>query len=459
MGNMQNDNTDTIAAQATPYGRGGVSIVRVSGPRVKAMIAHLLECEILPRQASYLPFRDINREVIDEGIALFFKQPHSFTGEDVLELHAHGGPIIVDALLQTVIHLGARLARPGEFSERAFLNGKIDLAQAEAIADLIDASSIQAARSALRSLQGEFSTVIHRINEKMIHLRMHIEAAIDFSDEAINFLSDEKRQVALHEILADLQNVQQQAKQGSVLREGITVAIIGAPNVGKSSLLNCLSGHETAIVTAMPGTTRDILREMILIDGMPVHIIDTAGLRESQDVVEKEGIRRAHRVMAHADLIVCLLDATNVTADFDHLENNLIRLNTSLPDMKVIFVRNKIDLIKVNPSIEERNGKCFISLSAKSGTGIDLLKETIKKQAGLQSTVEGMYLARRRHLVALAEAHAYLEACVQQTFSLSSDELIAEALRLAQKALNQITGQFTSDDLLGEIFSHFCIGK
>lgn len=438
---------ETIAAQATPPGRGGIAIIRVSGPLTTHIIQEVLHCELKPRQATHLPFVDENNETIDEGVAIFFPNPHSFTGEDVLELQGHGGPVIVDLLLQRILSLGVRLARPGEFSERAFLNGKIDLAQAESIADLIDASSKQAAKSAMRSLQGEFSREIQALSEKIIHLRMYIEAAIDFTDEEIDFLADEKISKQMQTIVEDLAAIQRKAKQGSFLREGITAVIAGEPNVGKSSLLNCLSGKEIAIVTDIPGTTRDVLRDHILIDGMPMHIIDTAGLRESDDVVEQEGIRRAYREIEKADLILYV-----VAADKDTLPETFFQ-------QPVIFIRNKIDLRQELPSIRFDKDRAVVSLSAKSGAGIDLFKDQIKTQVGFQPAGEGIYLARRRHLDALLRAQEYVQDSLQQMTGTRSGELAAEDLRQAHLALCEITGEFTADDLLGRIFSSFCIGK
>ena len=443
--------TDTIAALATPPGRGGIAIVRVSGPFVQTIIQAVLGCTLAPRQATYLPFRDGAGYVLDEGVALFFPTPHSFTGEDVLELHGHGGRVVVDLLLQRLLELGARLARPGEFSERAFLNGKMDLAQAEAVADLIHASSKQAARSAMRSLQGEFSQDVHALNEKVIHLRMYVEAAIDFTDEEIDFLSDQHVNNKLEAIFQHVTSLQQKAQQGSFLREGISAVIVGEPNVGKSSLLNCLSGKEVAIVTDIPGTTRDVLRDFILIDGMPMHIIDTAGLRESDDVVEQEGIRRAYQEIEQADIVLYVEEA-NKTLDKRSLPD-------ALASRPIIFIKNKIDLVPCPPSIQEETGQVVISLSVKTGAGIDLLKERIKERVGYQGAIEGIYLARRRHLDALKRAASHLTDSMKQLTESRAGELAAEELRLAQLALCEITGEFTTDDLLGRIFSSFCIGK
>ena len=366
----------------------------------------------------------------------------------------------MDILLQRILSLGVRLARPGEFSERAFINDKLDLAQAESIADLIDASSRQAAKLAMRSLQGEFSRDIHALNEKIIHARMYIEAAIDFSDEEIDFLSDRKIFELLEKITQDLSTIQQKAKQGSFLREGIKAVIAGKPNVGKSSLLNALSGKEVAIVTDIPGTTRDLLHDHILIDGIPLHVMDTAGLRESDDIVEQEGIRRAYREMENADLIIQVMDVDvcHPEALFDGRPPD----NKPDPDnlqQKTIYLRNKIDLFSEKPSVKIHDGKTIISLSAKSGEGMDLLKQQIKKEVGYESSGEGIYLARRRHLDALSRAQNHLQQCLYQLEKMHSAELAAEDLRLAQLALAEITGEFTADDLLGKIFSNFCIGK
>lgn len=444
---MPDSRVETIVAQVTPPGRGGVSIVRVSGPLTQKIALAIVKAELTPRVAAHLSFYDTDDSVIDEGLALYFPNPHSFTGEDVLELQGHGGPVVVDAVIKRVLQLGARLARPGEFSERAFLNGKMDLAQAEAVADLIDASSTQAARLALKSLQGEFSQAVHALNEKIIHLRMYVEAAIDFSDEEIDFLGDEKVSHQMREIISDLDHIQQNARQGSFLREGITAVIAGAPNVGKSSLLNRLSGKDVAIVTDIPGTTRDVLRDHILLDDMPMHIVDTAGLRDSDDVVEKEGMRRAHQEIEKADIIICLQDASR--------PESRVALPPAADHRPVVYVQNKIDLTGESPVKTEN----VIYLSAKTGAGMDLLKDHIKKTVGFQQHTEGLFLARRRHLDALERAHQHVDQAHLQLLETKAGELAAEDLRQAQLAMSEITGEFSSDDLLGRIFSSFCIGK
>jgi tRNA modification GTPase len=393
-----------------------------------------------------------DNEIIDEGVALFFPEPNSFTGEDVLELHAHGGPVVIDLLLQFLVSQGVRLARPGEFSERAFLNNKIDLTQAEAIADLINASSRQAARLALRSLQGAFSRTIEQLLKKIIHLRGYIEAAIDFTDEDIDFLSNEKLVFELQDAISNVTTIQHQAKQGSLLREGITVVIMGEPNVGKSSLLNALSGKEMAIVTDIPGTTRDVLRDYILIDGMPVHIIDTAGLRESVDIVEVEGIKRAYQEMEKADIILYM------TSDDTDSIPAFLSSKAQESERSIVQIRNKIDLHQEQPSVQTMNDGVVISLSAKTGAGLNLLRTYIKSQVGLTGEEEGLFLARQRHLEALRIVKSCLTSAWQQLRS-RAGELAAEDLRLAQEALNRITGEFSADDLLGHIFANFCIGK
>ncbi|MFC1080218.1 tRNA uridine-5-carboxymethylaminomethyl(34) synthesis GTPase MnmE [Pasteurella multocida] len=450
---------ETIVAQATAPGRGGIGILRVSGPKaVEVAHAVLGKCP-KPRMADYLPFKDSDGNVLDQGIALYFKAPHSFTGEDVLELQGHGGQVVLDLLLKRILQLeGLRLARPGEFSEQAFLNDKLDLAQAEAIADLIDASSEQAARSALKSLQGEFSNKVNKLVDSVIYLRTYVEAAIDFPDEEIDFLADGKIEAHLNDIITQLNHVRSEAKQGSILREGMKVVIAGRPNAGKSSLLNALAGREAAIVTDIAGTTRDVLREHIHIDGMPLHIIDTAGLREATDEVERIGIVRAWSEIEQADRILLMLDSTE--ADNQDLEKVRSEFLTKLPsNIPVTIVRNKADLSGENEGIVEQNGYTVITLSAKTQQGVALLREHLKQSMGYQTNMEGGFLARRRHLEALEQAATHLQQGHVQLTQFYAGELLAEELRRVQNHLSEITGQFTSDDLLGNIFSSFCIGK
>ncbi|ARB73400.1 tRNA modification GTPase trmE [Pasteurella multocida] len=450
---------ETIVAQATAPGRGGIGILRVSGPKaVEVAHAVLGKCP-KPRMADYLPFKDSDGNVLDQGIALYFKAPHSFTGEDVLELQGHGGQVVLDLLLKRILQLeGLRLARPGEFSEQAFLNDKLDLAQAEAIADLIDASSEQAARSALKSLQGEFSNKVNQLVDSVIYLRTYVEAAIDFPDEEIDFLADGKIEAHLNDIITQLDHVRSEAKQGSILREGMKVVIAGRPNAGKSSLLNALAGREAAIVTDIAGTTRDVLREHIHIDGMPLHIIDTAGLREATDEVERIGIVRAWSEIEQADRILLMLDSTE--ADNQDLEKVRSEFLTKLPsNIPVTVVRNKADLSGENEGIVEQNGYTVITLSAKTQQGVALLREHLKQSMGYQTNMEGGFLARRRHLEALEQAATHLQQGHVQLTQFYAGELLAEELRRVQNHLSEITGQFTSDDLLGNIFSSFCIGK
>ena len=454
---MQID-TDTIAAIATPPGRGGVGMIRVSGKQALTIAKSIMRQEPKPRFAHYGPFFDQQGNELDRGIALFFPNPHSFTGEDVLELQGHGGPVILDLLLREVLSQGARSARPGEFSERAFLNDKLDLAQAEAIADLIDSSSEQAARSALRSLQGEFSERIHALVEALIQLRIYVEAAIDFPEEEIDFLADGKVANDLSRIQADLNSVLTQANQGALLREGMNVVIAGRPNAGKSSLLNALAGKQSAIVTDIAGTTRDVLREHIHIDGMPLHIIDTAGLRDSDDVVEQIGIDRAWEEIRNADRVLLLVDANSTPeTEPDKIWPDFIAHLPSLD--KVTVIRNKIDLSGERLGVDSQQDCHLIRLSAKQGQGIELLREHLKQCMGYDSTCEGGFMARRRHIEALHQAQSYLQAGCDQLNSFGAGELLAEDLKEAQNALSEITGEFSSDDLLGRIFSSFCIGK
>jgi tRNA modification GTPase len=451
--------TETIAAVATAQGRGGVGIVRVSGPLASTLAQAICQRELKPRYAHYGPFFADVEQVLDEGLALYFPGPHSFTGEDVLELQGHGGPVVLDLLLRRCVQLGARLARPGEFSERAFLNDKLDLAQAEAIADLIEASSEQAARNALRSLQGEFSRRVHGLTERLISLRIYVEAAIDFPEEEIDFLADGHVLNLLDGVRTDLSGVLREAGQGALLRDGMTVVIAGRPNAGKSSLLNALAGREAAIVTEIAGTTRDVLREHIHIDGMPLHVVDTAGLRDTEDQVERIGVERALKAIGEADRSLLVVDATAPEAD-DPFALWPEFLDQRPDPAKVTLIRNKADLSGESVVLEVCNdGHVTISLSAKSAEGLDLLREHLKACMGYEQTSESSFSARRRHIEALQQASKHLEHGYAQLTLAGAGELLAEDLRMAQQALGEITGAFSSDDLLGRIFSSFCIGK
>jgi tRNA modification GTPase len=441
---------DTIVASATPPGRGGVGIIRLSGPRAYAIAMNINgNKELKPRVATFCSF--YSETLIDQGLMLYFKNPHSFTGEEVIEIQAHGSPIILDMLVKSCIQAGARMARPGEFSERAFLNNKIDLTQAEAIADLIQASSQTAARMALNSLQGEFSNKINQLNEQIVNLRLYVEAAIDFPDEEIDFLSEGKVAKLLKRILDELDAIRSQANQGVMLREGLSLVIAGRPNAGKSTLINRLAQREVAIVTEIAGTTRDVMREHILLDDIPLHIVDTAGLRESTDVVEKEGIKRAWQELKKADCVLLVVDINN--PDQHHLLNKEVKV--ALPDeVPIITVFNKIDTVGHSAEIQDHT----VYLSAKSGEGMDNLKHIIKHVVGYQPN-EGRFLARRRHLQALDDAKKIITMGQKQLSEHCAGELLAEDLRVAHRVLGEITGEFTSDDLLGRIFSSFCIGK
>ncbi|MGB0203988.1 MAG: tRNA uridine-5-carboxymethylaminomethyl(34) synthesis GTPase MnmE [Neptuniibacter sp.] len=451
-------NNDTITAQATPPGRGGVGIVRISGPMAKQISEQIVKTDLKPRYAYYGAFYDGTEQEIDQGIAIFFPGPNSFTGEDVLELQGHGGPVIMDILLRRVVECGARLANPGEFSERAFLNDKMDLTQAEAIADLIDSSSEQAARCALKSLQGAFSNRVHELVESLTLLRIYVEAAIDFPEEEIDFLADGKVAGDLQVIIDQLADVKQEARQGSLIREGMNVVIAGRPNAGKSSLLNALAGKDSAIVTDIAGTTRDVLREHIHIDGMPLHIIDTAGLRDAPDEVERIGINRAWEEIQKADRVLLMVDST--TTATDDPEQIWPEFVNKLEDKsKITVIRNKCDLTSEEPNIGEHHGHTLISLSAKADIGIENLRQHLKDCMGYANTTEGGFLARRRHIDALNRAESLLLTGQDQLLACGAGELLAEDLRQAQQHLSEITGEFSSDDLLGRIFSSFCIGK
>jgi tRNA modification GTPase len=451
---------ETIAAIATAPGRGGVGIVRISGPQAGKCAEAILGKLPKPRYAHYCAFRGPDGAVIDEGIGLYFSSPHSFTGEDVLELQGHGGPVVLDMLLQRCVQLGCRLARPGEFSERAFLNDKLDLAQAEAISDLIEASSAQAARNALRSLQGAFSQRVHELTEKLISLRIYVEAAIDFPEEEIDFLADGHVLAMLDDVRSQLSTVFHEANQGALLRDGMNVVIAGRPNAGKSSLLNALAGKDAAIVTEIAGTTRDVLREHIHIDGMPLHVVDTAGLRDTDDQVEKIGVQRALQAIEQADRILLVVDATAPEAS-DPFALWPEFLEQRPDSAHVTLIRNKVDLCDEPVALVTGvDGQVTISLSAKTGGhGVELLREHLKACMGYQQTAEGSFSARRRHLEALQQASASLEHGRSQLTLAGAGELLAEDLRQAQQSLGEITGAFSSDDLLGRIFSSFCIGK
>ena len=441
---------DTIAAIATPPGNGGVGIIRISGDAAVQIAAGLSKKSLKPRLASFTHFLDAEQRIIDSGLLIYFPGPSSFTGEDVLEVQAHGGRVVLDMLLRRVLELGARLAQPGEFSQRAFLNDKIDLAQAEAIADLINSGTEQAARSAQQSMQGVFSQQINQLIAQLIELRVYIEAAIDFVDEEIDFLSQGSvadKIIGLQQHVAGIKNT---AAQGRLLRDGMTVVLAGKPNAGKSSLMNALAGYDAAIVADIAGTTRDVLRERIQIDGMPLHIIDTAGLRETENQVEQEGIRRAQHEMERADKVLLLLDSAGSDQE---------NVNEYLPaGVAVTRVFNKIDISGKAPALVDSGDRVDIYLSVKTGEGMDLLKQHLKQSVGFGHGDESVFIARRRHIEALTMAERAIQDALAQ-LAVAAPELVAEELRQAQYALSEITGEFTSDDLLGEIFSSFCIGK
>lgn len=450
---------DTIAAIATPPGRGGVGIVRVSGSRATEICKALINTLPPARVAKYAAFLNADGTQIDEGLSIFFKGPHSFTGEDVLELQAHGGPVILDLLMRRVIELGARMARAGEFSERAFLNNKMDLLQVEAVAELINASSEQAALAASRSMQGEFSKTINTLVEDVTHLRMYVEAAIDFPDEEIDFLADSHVLDNIHGLLQRVQTIYAQAKQGSLLSEGVNAVIIGQPNVGKSTLLNSLTGQDTAIVTPIAGTTRDTIKAQINLEGVMLNIIDTAGLRETDDVVEQEGIKRTRQAMGLADLVLLVIDSTREQEHDPYvLYPELAQLVKA--NVPIIVVANKIDQNAVAPSVHNFTRYSVAAISAHNGLGLDLLRKHIQDVVGVKHDPEaGLFLARRRHLDALNRARTNINVGLQQLTEQRAGELLAEELKHAQLALSEITGKFTPDDLLGRIFAEFCIGK
>lgn len=440
--------SDPIAAIATAPGRGGIGVVRLSGDAIERFIQPLTGKTLSARRATFTRFFDAVGDTLDEGIALYFPAPHSYTGESVLELQGHGGPQVLRGVLERCLELGARLAEPGEFSRRAFLNGKLDLVQAEAVADLIDAGSREAARSAMRSLDGEFSRRINSVKDALIQLRMLVEATLDFPEEDVDFLRRADAWGKLANITDKLDGVLAQARQGALLREGLNVVLIGQPNVGKSSLLNCLAGYEAAIVTEIAGTTRDTVREAIQIQGVPLHVIDTAGLRETQDMVEMKGIERTWAALEKADVAVLLIDAQHGVGTQE------AAMLARMGEIPVLTVHNKIDLGGEMPHASADGLELW--LSAKTGMGIDLLESRLLQLAGWQATGETTFIARARHVAALRRARKHLEMAAATGTQL---ELLAEELRLGQEALSEITGEFTADDLLGVIFSQFCIGK
>lgn len=443
--------TDTIAAVATGTSAGGIGVVRISGPLSAAIAKKILGQCPAPRHATYLPFEDSQHNLIDQGIAIYYPSPNSYTGDDVLELQAHGGLAVLHLLLSQCLTLGARQAEPGEFTYRAFLNDKMDLAQAESVADLINATTKEAANSAARSLSGEFSTLINTLLAELISLRMFVEACLDFPEEEIDFITQGNVLEKLHKIIASVDSVFSKAKQGALLRDGIDVVLIGQPNVGKSSLLNALSGDELAIVTDIPGTTRDTIKTLIQIDGVPVNIIDTAGLRETEDTVEKFGIDRTWRATQSAHIALLLLDATH------GIGKEELSIIDALPEqIHKVWIHNKIDLSQDKSRVSKREEEIHIHLSAKTGEGLDILKSKLLDFVGYQTFEEGVFTARSRHLEALAQVDQHLSSAVN---NINAAELVAEELKLAQNALASITGEFTPDDLLGEIFSNFCIGK
>jgi len=445
---------DTIVAAATPPGRGGIGIVRLSGPAAQRIATGVLGTLPPARRAVFAAFRDAEHQTVDAGLALFFPGPNSYTGEDVVEFHGHGGPVVVEFLVTRLVELGARRATAGEFTQRAFLNDKLDLAQAEAVADLIDAGSREAARAAMRSLQGEFSTMIQVLTGAVIELRIYIEAAIDFPEEEVDFLADTALAERLVNVRQHFAAVTRSAGQGRLLRDGMTVVLAGAPNAGKSSLLNRLAGYDAAIVTAVPGTTRDVLRERIHLDGMPLHILDTAGLRVAQDAVEEEGIRRAQAEMARADRVLFVIDGAHDPTALAYRE-----LAGSLPpQVPVTLVYNKADITDT-AAVSAPAAVPRLDVSALTGAGLDGLRAHLKSSMGYFTLESGSVSARQRHLEALARAQASVEEAARVLKETRAGELVAQELRAAQRALDEISGEFTNEDLLGRIFSSFCIGK
>jgi tRNA modification GTPase len=441
---------DTIVAAATPPGKGGIGIVRISGDDAEKLATALIGLVPQPRLATRATIHDNKGDELDSGIALYFPGTASYTGEPVLELHGHGGPLVVASVIDAAVELGARRAEPGEFSKRAFLNGKLDLVQAEAIADLIDSGTSQAARAALRSLSGSFSHAVANLQQQLVNLRMHVEAAIDFPEEEIDFLSDEDLLRKIDDCANAFAKLQREASIGRVLRDGLQLVIVGKPNVGKSSLLNLLSGQEAAIVTEVAGTTRDILRERIEIDGLAVELVDTAGLREDPDRIEAEGIRRAREALRNADGALWIQDASEESGG---------ELDEEIPDdIPVIILRNKIDVTGDAPGATKQDSTT-LNISAQTGAGIDELRKTIRRLAGYRDLGEGAFTARRRHVDAIVKAQEHFQRGREALAENKAGELFAEDLRLSHEALGEITGSVSSDDLLGRIFSEFCIGK
>ena len=442
---------ETICAIASAIGQSGIGIIRVSGPLARSIAKQILHTDIKPRYAYYGAFYGNDNSIIDKGVAILFSAPNSFTGEDVVEFHGHGGSSVLRKLLETIIESNVRLAEPGEFTKRAFLNGKMDLIQAEAVQDLIQSNSAESALSAVRSLTGEFSAKINKILSELVSLRVFVEATIDFSDEEIDFLESHEVSNKLDSLKKSLIDILNTATQGAILRDGIHVAIAGKPNAGKSSLLNTLTKQSSAIVTHIAGTTRDVLKETIYVEGMPVHIIDTAGLHNSDDVIEQEGIRRAHKEINNADLVLLVYDSRDSELD-------LTILPDSVKDKPKIVIKNKIDLVDLKPRIHKVDNLMEIAISAKNGEGIDLVRGALSEFAGLNSSIEGVFLARKRHINAIEETLVFISNAIEQ-LEQGSSELVAEDLRQAGLQLSQVTGEFSSDDLLGEIFTSFCIGK
>ena len=442
---------ETICAIASAIGQSGIGIIRVSGPLARSIAKQILHTDIKPRYAYYGAFYGNDNSIVDKGVAILFSAPNSFTGEDVVEFHGHGGSSVLRKLLETIIESNVRLAEPGEFTKRAFLNGKMDLIQAEAVQDLIQSNSEESALSAVRSLTGEFSAKINKILSELVSLRVFVEATIDFSDEEIDFLESHEVSNKLDSLKKSLIDILNTATQGAILRDGIHVAIAGKPNAGKSSLLNTLTKQSSAIVTHIAGTTRDVLKETIYVEGMPVHIIDTAGLHNSDDVIEQEGIRRAHKEINNADLVLLVYDSRDSELD-------LTILPDSVKDKPKIVIKNKIDLVDLKPRIHKVDNLMEIAISAKNGEGIDLVRGALSEFAGLNSSIEGVFLARKRHINAIEETLIFISNAIEQ-LEQGSSELVAEDLRQAGLQLSQVTGEFSSDDLLGEIFTSFCIGK